>query len=99
MSEDWGWQCEDCEFFTPDDHEAERHSDANRHSLGRCPYERRRDRVTPDLTPLTEAAKAFVVEHRLQGLTVITDTHVISITEPSPLASKSELEITVTEIG
>jgi hypothetical protein len=94
----WGWQCEDCTFFTYDDRAAEMHSDNNRHSLGRCPSERRRDEIKPDLAPVIDATKTFVIEHGLRSATVVTDTHVIQVTEPSVWAQSAELELEVREI-
>lgn len=94
----WGWQCEDCTFFTYDDKGAESHSDEFRHSLARCPSERRRDIIEPDAAPLAEAVKGFVIEHRLRSATVITDTHVIQVTEPSIWDDKSELELDIRKV-
>jgi hypothetical protein len=94
----WGWQCEDCTFFTYDDRGAESHSDNFRHSLARCPSERRRDEIKPDLTPVIDATKAFVAEHGLRSVTVVTDTHVIQVTEPSVWSGNTELELEVREI-
>jgi hypothetical protein len=56
--------------------------------------------VTPGQEPdrVAERLKDVVIEFGLRRATATTDTHTVSVEEPSIWADKSELEIEITEI-